>query len=138
MTLPPPFIITSHLAPGLKIGDATLSLLSCERGDEGRHRAVFCLDIPDNEPYYDRNMQSGCGGFKGGVEVFESFLSFMYACAESFDYDEEKCGENADLFPAHIAAWCAENKNEIECLMCDLQVPDGNGEVKHELIEEEA
>lgn len=116
MILHPPFIITARLAPGLRLADATLSLLSCRPGDERRMRATFVLDIPGQPEYIDDSMQSGNGGFRSLVEAFEGYLSFMTACGSGIHYGQRtgRKSENSDLFPTHIAEWIADNLQDIE------------------------
>ena len=136
MILHQPFIISAALAPALKIGTATLSLLDVKLPDaEGRDAAVFELQTEDFT-YVDDQMKSGVGGYHGTVDIFEGFLGFMAACGESVrhvNYDEEP-SENADLFPPRIATWCAQNLDEIEATSCSITDEDGN--VNYNLIEE--
>lgn len=124
MILHAPFFISARLAPALKIGDATLSLIKTEVTDERRVRCTFALDTPEFE-YIDCNMQSGCGGFREGpVEAFDSFLSFLAAGAEAARYGPES--DNYDLFPPHIMQWCEDNDTDIGNAQCDIQDEDGN------------
>lgn len=135
MTLHPPFFISSHLAPALKIGDATLSLLNLEGGY--RDRATFCLEIPGMPEYEDRQLQSGIFGFRSTVEVFETLLGFLQACGEGFQYQTRtgRESDNATLFPPHIAEWAAENLGAVE--MARLLICNEDGEDPNDgLIEE--
>jgi len=102
------------------IGTAPHSSLTLD-GD--RHRATFELDLGD-ERYVDKELRSGCGGFRSTVEIFESFLGFMFACAESYPD-----GENADLFPPHIAQWCSENQDELCFVLPEITDEDGSPHV---------
>lgn len=136
MILDPPFLISSALAPALKIGSATLSLLDVKLPDaDGRDAAVFELQTPDFT-YIDEQMKSGVGGYHGTVDIFEGFLGFLAACGESVRcvaYSGEP-GENAGIFPLHVATWCAENLDEIEATACSITDEDGN--VNYNLIED--
>lgn len=136
MTLHPPFIITARLLPGLRLADAVLSYEG-SAGITADHRdiASMVLDIPGQDEYIDDRMKSGCGGFRHTVDVFESFLSFLLAAVESFEYGERTGtdGENTDLFPRRIVEWASENKNEIESVLCDLH--DEEGATNRSLIE---
>lgn len=123
-----PFIISSALAPALKIGEATLTLLETEITDDNRDRAVFELQTP-TFTHTDKELRSGIGGFPSAVEAFESYLSFLEAAAESYPD-----GENADLFPPHVVQWACENADEIGMARSDLC--DENGHVLTNLIEE--
>jgi len=119
MILNAPFFISSALAPAIKIGDTTLSLLEVKSSGD-RDNAVFELQGPDID-YIDSEMRSGHWGFKNTVEIFETFLSYMDACAESYPD-----GENADLFPPHVAAWCSEHRDDIGYARMDITDEDGN------------
>ena len=135
MLIKPPFIITSTLNPGLKIGDSTLHLTDAQVAEEGRDRATFLLVTPEFE-YEDDQMRSGVGGFRGTVGIFESFLSFLNAAAESLRYHivTGVKGENEDLFPHHVRVWAAYNKDAIEMAIADITNEDGS--TNDSLIEE--
>lgn len=138
MQIQSPFIIGPRLLPALKVGGAILSLeLDGSQSLDGRDIAEFTLDMPDGTMYVDRELKSGCQGFRSPVDAFESFLSFMSACVESLEYAnysaDGEVGENADLFPRHIGKWALNNKYAIEEMICELT--DEDGTVRHELIE---
>lgn len=137
MKLHPPFFISSRLLPALRVGDAVLQIETISVADthDGRDRAHMILDFPDGSFYEDSELKSGCGGFSGSVEVFESFLGYLGACAESMRWDGPD-GENADLFPRHIAEWARDNADDIAIECCNLTEEDGSGAVLHHLIEE--
>lgn len=132
MKLSAPFIISSALCPALKIGDATLSLVGANATTEGRDKAEFELRTP-TFTHTDDTLQSGVGGFRSFVEIFEAYLSFMSACGESLKYYGED-GENASIFPPNVAQWCAENLDEIDMVRSEICDADGNPNVS--LIEE--
>ena len=136
MKLYPPFIVTSRLCPGLRLGAATLSLTGIDQSSEDRDRACFVIDTPDGGSFED-SVRSGVGGFKGPVETFEAFLSFLMAAAESLEYEQRNpgmTGENTDIFPRHVVEWAADNISEILSVWCDLC--DGDGYANEALIEE--
>lgn len=135
MKLHDPFIITSTLSPGLKIGDSTLHLTDVQPAEEGRDRAKFLLVTPDFE-YEDNELKSGVMGFWGTVGIFESFLSFLNAAAESLRYRivTGVKGENEDLFPHHVNVWAAYNKDAIDMAICEIT--DEDGAPNESLIEE--
>lgn len=135
MKLHDPFIITSTLSPGIKIGDGTLHLTDVQVAEEGRDRATFLLVTPEFE-YVDDQLRSGVGGFHNTVEVFEAFLSFLSAAAESLRYHIVigVKGENEDLFPHHVNVWAAYNKDAIDMAICDIT--DEDGAPNEALIEE--
>lgn len=135
MTLHPPFFISSALAPALKIGTETLSLLSVDL-DGDRDRATFEIR-GESLNYTNNELKSGCQGFGSTVEIFCTFLGFLSACGEAVAY-KTRTGtspENATLFPPHIAQWCYENLDEITLALCDLS--DEGGEPNYSLIEED-
>lgn len=126
MILNSPFLISSALAPALKVGAATLSLLEIKLpDDEGRDSAVFELDTPDFR-YVDDKMKSGVGGFQGTVDIFVGFLNFLDYAAES---DEEP-----PLFPEHVVEWAKENRDEIAAVT--MEITDSDGGANETLIEE--
>lgn len=127
MVLHEPFFIGSALAPALKIGDATLTLLEVIHG--GRDRAVFEIRTTTGIDYTDRQLLSGYGGFRSTVEIFETFLAFLDAASEA-----GPDSDNADLFPPHIMEWCAENGDAIGEARCLITNEDGNPNIN--LIEE--
>lgn len=144
MKLHEPFYIGSRLAPTLKLGDATLSLLTVKPGDDclpfsPRHRASLALDIPGQPEYLDNSLQSGGGGYRGMVEIFETYIAFLLAAVESYEWQQRnpgRIGENTTLFPLHIVQWASANKMEIECAQLDLYLPgDDCGHVNEQLIE---
>lgn len=135
MLLKPPFSITSTLSPGLKIGDSTLHLLDSWVTADDRDRVKFLLAAPGFK-YVDDQLRSGVGGFRGTVEIFESFLSFLIAAVESAEYEMRTGlqGENTDLFPKHVVEWALEHKDAIEMAICEIT--DEDGYPNESLIEE--
>lgn len=128
MKLHPPFIITARLLPGLRLGDAWLGLTGIEPSDENRDCATFALDFADGSTYTDSSMRSGCGGFKGPVSAFNTFLSFLLAAVESLEYEQRtgRAGDNADLFPRHVVEWALDNKSDIESAQMDICGEEGS------------
>lgn len=132
MTLHPPFFIGSTLSPALRIGEATLHLMSVKfEPASGRNVCHFFLEGPTIR-YNDHEMRTGVGSRWGTVELFETFVGFMSAAAEA---DGNSGSDNLDLFPPHVMAWCADNRGEIESASCYLL--DENGNVNHQLIEDD-
>ncbi len=135
MLIKPPFIITSTLNPGLKIGDSVLHLTDAQLAEEGRDRATFLLVTPEFE-YQDDQLRSGVGGFISTVAAFDAFLSFLEAAAEAEEY-EERTGyhsDNSDLFPRHVVEWALLNKDEIS--MVHSEICNEDGSTNDSLIEE--
>ena len=136
MKLKSPFIIGSTLSPALKIGDSTLHLLDAsEVTEDNRDRAKFLLVTPEFE-YEDSQMESGIGGFRGTVEIFSAFLSFLEAAAEGLRHHivTGVKGEDEDLFPHHVNVWAAYNNDEISMLR--WSIIDEDGAPNESLIEE--
>jgi len=137
MKLHEPFIITPRLLPGLKIGDAVLSLdTDMSISEDNRDVATFYLDAKDFS-YSDSNLQSGVCGFASLVEVFETMISFMEAAGEAVRFNMSSAHEsdNSDLFPPNVMDWCYENADELSWISCEIH--DENGYVLNNLIEED-
>lgn len=136
MRLHPPFAISARLLPAVKIADGWLSLIETMPGDEGRVRASLVLDLPCGFEHYDTGLQSGCGGFRNHVEIFETYLAFLDSAVESHEFNErhpEHRDDDPPSFPAQVIEWAANNHCELECVRCDLC--DEDGDVRPELIE---
>lgn len=134
MILHHPFFIGSALSAALKVGDdATLTLLETELGE--RDTATFELMTPEFV-YVDDRMQSGMQGFESTVEAFATFLNFLEAAVESFDYGRRtgRDGENMTLFPRYVVEWAYENRGAIEEARACIE--DENGDPLTSLIEE--
>lgn len=136
MQLSPPYIITPRLLPGIKVADAIISIeFSPRAGHQGRIRYRYHIDTPAWS-HTDDDLQSGAmgGSLASGME---SLLTFLSACAESIAYSRHsgREGENADLFPPHVAEWADHNSSELEYALLDLQDEDGN--MREDLIEDD-
>lgn len=117
MKLSEPLLITPRLMPGVRIGDAFISIEYSRRpGRGGRMRYRYYIDAPGFE-HTDDDLQSGA---QGGslVDGLKSLLSFLSACAESRRYGRAHGiqGENADLFPDPIGEWAEANQDEIDMM----------------------
>ena len=135
MLIKPLFIIGSTLSPALNIGDSVLHLTDVQFAEQDRDQATFLLVTPEFE-YEDDQLRSGTGGFQSTVGIFESFLSFLSAAAESLRYRivTGVKGENEGLFPHHVNVWAAYNKDAIEMAICEIT--DEDGAPNDSLIEE--
>lgn len=118
----PPLILTHRLVPGIRIGDATISLCierdedQPVRTDDQRLIYHYWIDTPEFS-HEGSDLQSGCGGRDNAQSVQEglcSLLSFLSACANANDpsYGDEP-GESADLFPPRVGEWAYQNDSEI-------------------------
>lgn len=122
MKLSHPFIITPRLLPGVRIGNAFLSIEWSKRpGREGRARYQYHIDTPDFSHSGD-DLQSGCGG-GDLMEGMASLLSFLDACAESRRYSlrSGRKGENSDLFPEIVGEWAEANSDEIAMTKLEIE-----------------
>lgn len=123
MTLHPPFAISARLLPALRLGDGWLSMAGTLRAP------VFYLDVPGawEHTIDDLRPPAMPGHFGGIVATFDALLSFMDACAESVAYADRtgRQGENADLFPAHVARWLADNAHALTCARLGICAEDG-------------
>ena len=118
MTLKTPFIITSRLLAGVKVGTATISIEDRGYTSSGRTRWGYYIDLADRE-HEGNDMTSGVGG--GTLqEGMGSLLSFLGAAAESYNYNGME-GENSDLFPEWVTKWASENSDEISMLQCEIE-----------------
>ena len=134
LELTAPVEITPRLLPGVRIGDAYISIeYSARPGSEGRIRYQYHIDLPADPDTADPrtehtgdDMQSGCGG--GSLQAgLESLLSFLGACGESVSYAAHAGhdGENSDMFPEAIGEWAAQCSDELSMLQIELEeTPD--------------
>jgi hypothetical protein len=134
MLLKNPVIITPRLLPGVKVGDAFLSIEYDGITRDNRDRYKIYLDAP-NLTHEDSELQSGCGGgtLQDGLA---NLLGFMFACGESVQWGKRtgKLEGNADLYPPDVAAWCADNASELS-MLCE-ELSEKEGLIKEGLIEE--
>ena len=105
MELREPVIITPRLLAGVRVGDAFISIdYDCETS-EGRTQYRYFVDLPNGGGEFEgTDLRSGCQG--GDLrEGLESLLTFLGACGEAVNYQEQtgQESENADLFPAAVA-----------------------------------
>ena len=138
MILKPPFVITPRLVPGLEVGGAWLHLLGVAAGREGRHVATMVFDFQNGTEYIDSTMQSGVGGFRGVVVIFDTYLTFLLAAVETYEHNVRNYGryitpEPEAGFPRYVVEWAANHKDELECIQCEIQNEDG--EAVESLIE---
>ena len=125
MKLQSPVEITSRLLPGVRVGGATISI-DYSRERSGRQAYRWYIDLPDGSEHTGDDLSSGVGG--GSLQSgLESLLSFLSACGESVNYRDRtgRDGENADLFPAPVAEWAAQNSDELSMLAIELQETPG-------------
>ena len=79
------------------------------------YRPAYDVTITTPEwQYVDNTLRGGVGERPSARKAFGSLLSFLLACVES-----QPEGENADLFPAHVAEWADQYSYELNVLNCD-------------------
>lgn len=86
----------------------------------GREVWEWYILLPDGTEHFAEDLSAGIGG-ASEKEMLSTLLSFLGACAESWDENPEKRGENAELFPEPVARWAAESDDEISCAQMDLE-----------------
>lgn len=112
MILHPPTMITARLLPGVRVGNAFVSLEpTCNTDSRGATKWRWYIDIGNRE--FQGDDLSGWGGTQ---EMLENLLAFLGAAAESFPN-----GENADLSPAPVVEWAHQNSDELSMLACELE-----------------
>lgn len=108
MTLHPPFEISVRLLPAVRVGDATISIDFDGQTRDGRTRYRWFIDLDSGVDATGNDLCSGVGG--GSIqEGMASLLSFLSACVD-----------DADLFPPDVAAWAAQNSDELSLLAIEL------------------
>ena len=119
MILKAPCCITSRLLPGVRLGDAEISIAYAKRpGRDGRTRYEWRVDLPGIEEVGD-DLQSGCNG--GSLrDGLESLLHFLSAFGEGVNYASRSGRESEDVslfgFPPRLAEWAAQNTDELSLL----------------------
>ncbi len=129
LVLSAPVIITPRLLPGVRVGDAFISI---ERADDitrdNRDVYRYYIDIPGAPEYSADDISSGVGGgsLQSGLSALVSFLS---ACGESVRYRDggHGDGENSDLFPGYIGEFCAANSDDLA--MCSIELEENDSAI---------
>lgn len=126
MLLHRPVFITSRLLPGVRIGNATVSIdYATKRGAGGRTRYRYHIDL-GRKHHTAADLESGVGG--GSLQSgLETLLSFLGAAAESHGYHlrtKEK-GEHEHLFPEWVNIWAYQHSDEISTLQLELEETSG-------------
>lgn len=119
-----PCIITARLLPGIKVGDATISIEYGDWTNDGRIGYRYYIDFSagyEIREYTGNDLSSGVGG--GSLQSgLESLLGFLGACGESVKYgDTNDPDSNANLFPTAVAQWAAENSDDLAIACCELE-----------------
>ena len=122
MQIHKPMIITSRLLPGIRIGNAEISIEPAGETQDGRNRFRWYWDHEKIE-CSETDLKSRVGGC-GIEEMMESLLGFMAACGESYGYAMRRPNsnpENLDLFPEQMHEWCYLNSDELSMLGIEIE-----------------
>jgi len=120
LKLKPPFIITSRLLPGLRVGQAEIALERAGRTADGRDRFRWHVDLwPVDHGRMEFDGMDLCSGVGGGSlqSTFGSLLSFLSAFAEARNEDSD-CW---DLFPEGLREWARLNSDELGRLSMEIE-----------------
>jgi len=123
MKLNQPFLISPRLLPGVKVGDAFISIEIERVTNSGRLVYRYYIDGPGFE-HTGNDLKSGVGN--GDLQSgMESLLSFLCAAAESYGYlgckYSDDPDDNCSLFPEKVTEWAYQNSDEISSLQCELE-----------------
>lgn len=82
---------------------------------QGYRQQYHYLIATDAWQYIGNDIQSGCGKDVDTADAARTLFSFLSTCAESLTYRDVLGygGENADLFPSHVARWAQMNSDEL-------------------------
>lgn len=124
MILKPPFFISSHMLPAVKIGDGEISLNYVEQTRRGCMIYRWHIDIPAGE-FTDCDLKSSCQG-GSYQQMFGTLLCFLGSAAERRSYEIRNGITDSDpeLFPRPVVEWACQYSEEITCLQMDLE--EGN------------
>lgn len=116
LKLEQPLIITGRLLPGVRIGEATVSL------DPGIW--TYYVDLDNGITVHGDDFRPGYMVGDSESEYVRSamgvFLGFVSAYAESITYAGED-GELNDLFPQELAEWAIGNADDIAMTSIELE-----------------
>ena len=129
MQIKPPLIITSRLLPGVRIGDAEISIKYAHR--EGyRQYFRWLIDLPlpparwGNQSDDNGEFQSDELSMSDGSTLQEGLKDLLGWLGAFADCDPDS--EESKLFPSGLTDWAIENADEFSALECELQ--EGPGE----------
>ena len=116
LTLHKPFEISARLLPAISVGDGTLSLEHL-----GGRQWRWYADIPAGE-FQGDDLQAGAS--HNTQRVFADLLCFLATAADSYRYSGWE-GEHADLFPQPVVLWAAEQGDDIDDLVLQVEETEG-------------
>lgn len=124
MKLHDPIVITSRLLPGVRIGDAEVSIQYDRVSRDGRTVYGYFIDQPGHT-YIASDLRSGVGG--GSLQYgLSQLLGFLSAAAEAYGY-ELRGGESddGDMFPKAVTEWAYRYADEISMLQLEIEETKG-------------
>lgn len=124
MVLHSPTAITARLLPGVKIGDAWISIEPTGREKAGRIVWTMYIDFADGTEFSCNDLST----FRHDTQnALASCLSFLSACGEGYGYQLRtgRESDNADMFPANVAEWAYQNSDELSMLSMELEETEG-------------
>lgn len=126
MQIQTPCLITPRLLPGIRVGDAIISI-EYARGHGTSCRYRWHIDAPVGE-FSGDDLRCYRAPGVGLQDALRTLCNFLAACAESYAYDLRRGGdgmggENSDIFPAPVAAWAHQNKDELDMAGMELETP---------------
>lgn len=125
MLLSSPIVITPRLLPGVRIGDAWVSIARNGITRDNRDRFDYWIDF-DGQEVFGSDLCSGVGGCSL-QSALASLLSFLGAFAESIGYETRtgRDSENSDMFPAILRDWAYLHAEEFSILEDEIEnTPD--------------
>lgn len=84
-----------------------------------RPQYKYVIKTPEWE-YVGNDIHGAVNEVPDTNKATQSLLAFLYACQESFVRNEN--GENATLFPRHVAEWAYQNSDEISMAAIEQEV----------------
>jgi hypothetical protein len=116
----PPCLITTHLLPGVKVGDGFISIEYWQKKDN-RQYYRYHIDLGSYE-YTATDISTGC--HHSLQQGLSTILTFLSAAAESYRYAGSK-GENSEIFPLPVVQWAADHADEISLAASELEEGEG-------------
>lgn len=124
MKLTDPIIITPRLLPGVRVGDAWISVEHAGATDyAGRGRIRYYIDGPGFE-YENEDLSLPIRVAHTGLqEALENLLGFIGAAGEAYRYTQStgRASENLDLFPSAVNEWAYQHSDEIDMLRLEIE-----------------
>lgn len=114
-----PVAISPRMLPGVRVGDAWLSLEPTSHADHmGKPVWSWFIDGPGIDASGD-----DLAGWGDAGEMLGALCSFLSACAEARSYQTRtgRVSENADLFSDAVGEWAEQNSEELSMVSLELE-----------------